>query len=137
MLSSFPQELGPLGVSSLESHWGTLSRHPSCQVNQKEVSRGTSCRVSLLRRQLVGGPFLATSVFCGGCQETWVLNPTSGCQQRKAWGSRPAGVGLTHMHACPQTHAPTGAETHSPDRKPFVLMVRNTIHWKGPSDIIQ
>lgn len=44
-----------------------------------------------------------------------------------------AGLPYTHRHPCPHTH--THAETRSPDGKPYVLMVRNTIHWKETSDV--
>lgn len=55
LLSLFPQELDPLEVSSLESLWGTPSRHPSCQVRQKEDSRDTTHWASLLGSQLERG----------------------------------------------------------------------------------
>lgn len=37
------QELDPLGYSSLESHWGTPSRHPSCQVAMDCLTALGSC----------------------------------------------------------------------------------------------
>lgn len=64
-LSLLPQELDPLGASSLASRWGTPSRHPNCQVSQKEDSRHTTPRASLLRSQHVGDVFLATGVSAG------------------------------------------------------------------------
>lgn len=56
LLSWFLQGLDPLGASSLESHWGTPSKPPSCQVSQKEASRGTEGPVwgrGVLRRAQV------------------------------------------------------------------------------------
>lgn len=55
------QELDPLGVSSLESHWGTLSRHPSCQVAMDYPTALGNCPMAMGPEEwLVLGPKLGT-----------------------------------------------------------------------------
>lgn len=55
------QELDPLGVSSLEFLWGTLSRHPSCQVATDCPTALGNCPTAMgLEEWLVPGPRLGT-----------------------------------------------------------------------------
>lgn len=64
------QELDPLGVSSLESHWGTPSRHPSCQV-------ATDCPTALGNCPMAMGP-----------EEWLVLGPRLGTRQGQGLARR-------------------------------------------------
>lgn len=55
------QELDPLGVSSLEFHWGTLSRHPNCQVAMDCPTALGNCPMAMgLEEWLAPGPRLGT-----------------------------------------------------------------------------
>lgn len=96
-LSLLPQELDPLGASSLVSRWGTPSRHPNCQVSQKEDSRHTTPRASLLRSQHVGDVFFGHR--CLGRVGGVVRVPEYGRPRPVASkGSHSVGTGLPHTH---------------------------------------
>lgn len=88
LLSLFPQELDLSEGSSLESRWDTPSRHRSFQVRQRIQETpftGPPCWEVSLRGDLFA--HLHLGVAGEGSQETWVILPTSGQQQRKQGGT--------------------------------------------------
>ena len=59
-------------------------------------------------------------------------------KKKKESGERPTSCRCwppIHTHASVSTHTHPLTGTRSPDGKPYVLMVRNTIHWKETSDV--
>lgn len=125
LLSLLPQELDPLGYSSLESHWGTPSRHPSCQVSQEEDPRGTTYQASLLSGQLVGSTCLPTGVpggqvkKPGSCSTLPVISKGKHGEAMLQELARLTSTYMRMMHThARHAQAYTRTETHSPDGKP-------------------
>lgn len=66
------------------------------------------------------------------------------CTEPHFWSPAKESMGKPSCRCWPHSHAHLYTHTcthrhrdHSPDRKPSVLMVRNTVRWKDPSDVTQ